>query len=268
MAQNPLETALEGLPLGAVRYFDRTGSTNDEALAWAAQAPPDFSLVVANEQIRGKGRSGRWWHTPPDAALAFSLILSLAAPPGGDLTPRLTALGALAVIDGLQSLTGLTGQIKWPNDVLLAGRKAAGVLVEASWLGEVPQSFIVGIGINVRPEAVPSPERLAFPATSVETVLGAPVDRWALLRAILEAFYSRRPTLSSTRFLADWEAHLAYRGASVRVSNSGVRAFEGVLLGLAQQGQLVVRGPDGVHRRFAAGEIRLRPGREPDAEDA
>ena len=259
MDEETLRSVLADLPLGGLRYFDQVGSTNDEALAWAAQGAPDFSLVVADEQTSGRGRQGRWWHTPPDAALAFSLVLAPSLAARKKNFPRLTALGALAVIEGLNHLTGLTGQIKWPNDVLLDGKKVAGILAESSWLGDSPQNFVLGIGINIAPEAVPPPNRISFPATSLETIFGQTVDRWALLRAVLQAVYSWRSAVHSPAFLTAWETSLAYRGAEVRIEQGG-GSFTGILHGLDSDGGLVLIGPDGALNSFAAGEVRLRPG--------
>ena len=264
MDRKEVHARLADFPLGGLRVFDHIGSTNDEALSWAAEGAPDFSLVVANEQTKGRGRNKRWWHTPPDAALAFSLILSPTVIPDPKFAPRLTALGALAVIEGLNRLTGLTAQIKWPNDVLLGGQKVAGILMEAVWLGEIAQNFVLGIGINIAPPSVPPPDRVAFPATSVETVYKRPVNRWILLRAILKAIHDLRPTIQSPAFLTAWEEHLAYRGVQVQVEQEGKTPFKGILQGLQDQGLLVLLTPNGTRQTFSAGEIRLRPGANPE----
>src|SRR5512146_1632742 len=116
MNPNELKKALSKLPVGDVRYFDSIGSTNNEALAWAASGAEDLSLVIADEQTAGRGRLSRKWFTPPGTALAFSLILRPSAQEKAHLT-RIVGLAALAVVDALQQ-RGLVAQIKWPNDVL------------------------------------------------------------------------------------------------------------------------------------------------------
>src|SRR5512147_1345877 len=117
MDQASLQALLSGLPLGAVRYFDTVGSTNDLAARWADDGAPDLSLVAADEQTAGRGRLGRRWITPPGAALAFSLVLTDIRQ--ADIL-RYTALGALAVCDALNlTFSPLPpAQIKWPNDVI------------------------------------------------------------------------------------------------------------------------------------------------------
>lgn len=266
MIRDALERVLVDLPLGPLRYFDQIDSTNAEALRWALEGAPHLSLVVADEQTAGRGRMGRRWFTPPGSALAFSLVLrpellhSPIAPP-----TRLTALGALAVCSALRSRYRFEAQIKWPNDVLAGGRKLAGVLVEADWLGDQIQAAVLGIGINVARDSVPPAEALLFPATCVEAAVGEQsaddkgIDRWTLLRSVLEAFLDWLPGLNSPEFLSAWESRLAYRGKRVRIVQEGTPAIEGQLLGLAEDGALRLGLPSGGEIAVQAGDLHLRP---------
>ena len=177
MDPQTLAACLAGLSVGEVRYFERLGSTNDEAATWAEQGAADMALVVADEQTAGRGRSGRTWITPPSAGLAFSLVLRPSGVERSEhILPRLTGLGALAVTEALHKVYRLPAQIKWPNDVLIYNRKVAGVLVEAHWFGEELSAMILGIGINVAAaslsEVIQRESPLRFPATSVENALG------------------------------------------------------------------------------------------------
>src|SRR5512133_3091102 len=215
MHQNELKNALSNLSLGEVRYFDSVGSTNNEALAWATSGAKDLSLVVADEQTAGRGRLDRKWFTPKGAALAFSLILRPRVEEKPFLT-RMVGLAALAVVDSLQT-RGLVAQIKWPNDVLLNGRKVAGILVESVWSGEEVDCVVIGIGVNVRREAVPAAELLQFPATSLENSLGPAVERAKILHDILAGIIALRPHLGTDSFIASWEKALALRGEQVQV---------------------------------------------------
>ncbi|PIZ25632.1 MAG: biotin--[acetyl-CoA-carboxylase] ligase, partial [Chloroflexi bacterium CG_4_10_14_0_8_um_filter_57_5] len=139
MNERELRRTLSDLPLGGVRYYEQTGSTNDVALAWASAGAPDLALVIADEQTAGRGRLGRKWVTPPGAALAFSLVLR-PRPVERDVIPLYSALGALAVVSALEEKYGLKPEIKWPNDVLVRGRKLCGILAEAVWLGSQAES--------------------------------------------------------------------------------------------------------------------------------
>jgi BirA family biotin operon repressor/biotin-[acetyl-CoA-carboxylase] ligase len=258
MIESTIEDLLAGLPLGALRYFDSIGSTNEEALRWARVGAPHLSLVVADGQTTGRGRMGRRWFTSLGSALAFSVILLPEGLPAHHLT-RLTALGALAVVTALQKDHGLDAKIKWPNDVLAGGRKLSGVLVEAEWQGPSLEAAVLGIGINVARESVPPADALLFPATCVEAVLDAPLDRWALLRSVLEALLGWLPRLASPGVVKDWESRLAYLGQNVGVLQEGGEGIEGKLLGLQEDGALRLGLATGEEVYVQAGDVHLRP---------
>jgi BirA family biotin operon repressor/biotin-[acetyl-CoA-carboxylase] ligase len=257
MNQNELKKALAKLPLGDVRYFDSIGSTNNEALAWATGGAKDLSLVIADEQTAGRGRLDRKWFTPKGAALAFSLILHITQIEKSYLT-RVVGLAALAVVDALRT-RGLTAQIKWPNDVLLNGRKLAGILVESVWSGEDVDCVVVGIGINVLKDAVPSADLLFFPATSLEEVLGPAIQREIVLHDILAGILSLRPHLASDSFITSWEKVLAFRGEQVQVEQGNGEMLTGKLLGLEPDGSLKLSDETGKSMTVRFGDVRLRP---------
>ena len=149
MNARALRRILSDLPLGGVRYYPQISSTNDAALAWAAEGAADLALVIADEQTAGRGRVGRSWITPAGAALACSLVLRPAVEEGESIA-LYSALGALAVVSALEEKYGLNPEIKWPNDVLVRGRKLCGILAETVWLGSQAESVVLGIGLNVR----------------------------------------------------------------------------------------------------------------------
>lgn len=265
-----LETALADLPLGALRYFDCLGSTNSEAAGWADAGAPDLALVVADEQSAGRGRQGRQWFTPPGAALAFSLVLRQPLAQAGESAldlparmARLTALGALAVCRALRQEYRLPALVKWPNDVLLHGRKTTGILAEAHWQGERLTAVILGIGVNVSPVSVPAESGLIFPATCVETALGRPVERLELLHAILAQLLDWRQRLSQPVFLQAWEQFLAFKDEWVQIifndPQGASQARLGQVLGLDAQGCLRLLDQAGEIFTVCTGEVRLRP---------
>jgi len=252
-----LRQQLAHLPLGEIRFFRSVGSTNDMALVWAASGAPDLALVYAEEQTAGRGRGGRRWFTPAATALAFSLILrpnrEQEAP-----APFFAALGALAVCDALNAFS-LEAQIKWPNDVLIRQRKVCGVLGEAIWSGSNLESIVLGIGVNVKPQAVPPPELLNFPATSVEEETGHAVDRLALLAAILKALLHWREQITQAVFLKRWENLLAFRGEEVEIFADTGERHSGVVEGLTSEGSLRLRTAQGRVLHIQFGEVHLRP---------
>ncbi len=260
MNTDELKSILSGLPLGEIRYADRLGSTNEVAMVWLGTGTPDLSLVVADEQTAGRGRFNRRWVTRPGAALAASLVVH----PTADEMPhlrRFTALGAFAVADAMQSLYGLAAQIKWPNDVLLDRRKVSGILVETAWSGDRLQGMVVGMGVNVSPDALPPADELLFPATCVEDALGRPADRWQILRAMLAALIAWRPKVGSREFMDAWDARLAFRGEWVTVTGGAAPAqsLEGRLLGLSEDGSLLLANAEGQAFSVDVGDVHLRP---------
>jgi BirA family biotin operon repressor/biotin-[acetyl-CoA-carboxylase] ligase len=257
MNARSLTKTLSKLNLGGLRYFDTIGSTNDEALAWAAQGAPDLSIVVADEQTSGRGREGRRWFTPSGTALAFSLILRPTAAELPHLS-RIVGLAAVALAESMRRRS-LIPQIKWPNDLLLSGQKVAGILVESVWSGEAVDCSVIGIGINVARTAVPPPELLKFPATSLEHALGSLPKREAVLHDILTAVLAWRPLLGSEKLLKTWEENLAFRGERVQITGQGVEIAAGKVLGLESDGSLRLRGENGNPMTVRFGDVRLRP---------
>lgn len=256
MDLSQFEEAVSGLPLARTAFFESVGSTNDVVAAWAREGTSGLCLAAADEQTQGRGRSGRRWVTPPGSALAFSLLLETGPAFDASLLGRTSGLGALAACEALEAL-GLQAQIKWPNDVLAGGQKLCGVLPEAHWSGERLQALILGIGINVAAKSLPSPETLAFPATSVEQAAGRPVDAGALLRSVLERLLAWRLRMAEAEFLQAWEGRLAYRGQQVQLE-AGEHSLQAQLLGLAADGSLKLL-VDGAERAFQAGQVQLRP---------
>jgi BirA family biotin operon repressor/biotin-[acetyl-CoA-carboxylase] ligase len=273
MDQNSLEHLLAGLPLGPLRYFASVGSTNDIAARWAKAGARHRALVVADEQTSGRGRLKRRWYTPPGSALAFSLVLRPEALPfdlAGGSAPgllRLTALGALAVSETLNEVLPpmLPAQIKWPNDVIATRRKLAGVLVELQWEGSRLSAVVVGAGVNVAPASVPPAEQVSFPATCVEEVVDQPVDRWALLAAMLKKLLYWEERLPEEIFMHAWRGRLAFRGEWVHIlTESGVEGaeptqIEGQIAGLEEDGSLRLRLRSGQMASIQFGEVSLRP---------
>lgn len=257
MNQIQLNKLLSKLPIGDIKYFDSIGSTNDEALAWAANDAKDLSLVVADEQTAGRGRLDRKWFTPPGTALAFSLILRPSKAERPHLS-RMVGLAALSITDSLLA-RGLSPQIKWPNDILLNGRKVAGILIESVWSGEDVDCIVIGMGVNILKGAVPDTDMLLFPATSLEDALGYPVERAEVLHDILAALIILRPQLRTDEFMAKWEELLAYRGRQVQVQMGSEGSVIGNITGLETDGSLQLLDQDGKSLTVQFGDVRLRP---------
>lgn len=252
-----LNTALSRLPLSAVHYCTSTGSTNALAIEAAENGAADLSLFTADEQTEGRGRLGRRWETRPGSALAFSLLLrptSAEAASAGLFSPW----GAVALGEALE-LLGLRPQVKWPNDVLLNRCKVCGILPESTYQDGRLQYVVIGMGVNVTPAAVPPQEELKFPATSVEEVLGRPVDRWVLLGNTLRAMLAWRGRLGTAEFRQAWDRRLAFRGEWVIIGDGLNPERRALINGLATDGSLLLKDVHGEEFSVQAGEVSLRP---------
>jgi len=260
-----LRSALSRRGLGAELHFHRTlRSTNDEAAALARRGAPEWTLVVADEQTSGRGRAGRAWLTPPGSAIALTILLRPRALPP-EAAMGWSALGALAVVEALEA-QGADAQIKWPNDVLLGGKKVAGVLAEASWSGEALDYLVVGVGVNVTPASLPDGARLDYPSTYVEAAVGHSIDRHALLADILERVWRWYPRVGSAELVEAWERRLAFRGREVWITDeAGSNTHRGVVEGLLPDGRLVLRTGQGPVLLLRAEGCHLRPVDTPGA---
>jgi BirA family transcriptional regulator, biotin operon repressor / biotin---[acetyl-CoA-carboxylase] ligase len=257
MNKGQLLNALSTLHLVELQYFDSIGSTNDEALKWASQHAPDLSIIVADEQTAGRGRSNRKWFTPASSALSLSLILRPSATEKAH-PAHITGLGALALTDVLHTL-GLDPKIKWPNDVLINSRKVAGILVESVWSGDTLIASVLGMGVNVLSASVPPDGEMFFPPTCIENETGQTPDRIELFKGIILAIIKWRKKLGEDEFIQAWDDALAFHGEQVQIMRDQEMLITGELLGLGLDGSLVVRKSDGNLQELQFGEIQLRP---------
>ncbi len=253
----PLATRRVGRPL---LHYDRVASTMPLAHELAAAGAGDGTTLIAEEQTAGRGRRGRSWAAPHGSAILCSIVFRPPLPPD-DLFPLTAAVG-LGLCDGVARATGLCPAIKWPNDLLLDGRKLAGLLCVTRLAGAALDHAVVGFGLNVnlRPDQLPPPAPGALGATSLAIALGRPVPRPALLAAVLEgidAAYDRLWRGGGGEIHAAWRARLAGLGETVRVETEA-GAVEGRFADVERDGALrllTARGPE----RILVGDIILGP---------
>lgn len=259
------------LPLGGIRYFNQTGSTMDEAATWLQDDAPDFALVIADEQTEGRGRLGRKWFTPPNSALAFSLILHPHTTEHFHHWTLFSGLAAVSICEVLEQRYALKPQIKWPNDILLNGKKAGGILIEAHWQGNDLMGIVIGVGINVAPSSVPPISAVLFPAISVEECLPSSlqpstqqIDRYQLLAWILERILFWRTQIHTPLFKQNWEARLAYKNQRIQIfqdiaaQTNRIPLIEGFLVGINENGSLCIRNDQNELQEIWSGEVSLR----------
>lgn len=236
-------------------FFEQIGSTNDAAHDLARGGAGDGLLVVADEQTAGRGRQGRSWWAPRGTCLLMSLVLR----PGLPLTlaGQLTMCLGLGAVEGISVQTGAVAALKWPNDLLLAGRKLGGMLTELDTAGRQLNYAVLGLGLNVNVSFDPpaAPEPLAESATSLMAETGREIDRLALLVAILghtEEWYER--TLRGESPHQAWAQRLDTLNRRVTVSMIGSRLV-GVATGVTPEGALLVRDDGGITHTVWSGDV-------------
>ncbi len=240
-----------------VSCFTETDSTNTQAKRLAEEGAPEGTLVVAESQTNGKGRRGRSWVSPPGEGLWFSLVLRPKVLPS--LAPMLTLAAALAVSAGIEDVCGLSARIKWPNDIVLSGRKAAGILTELSAETTEIHYVVIGVGVNVN--MADFPEEIRRTATSLFIESGTRFHRCDILAAILARMEQFYETFLDTRDLSilreEYMQRLANLGEEVVVlAPEGER--RGVCEGIDEYGRLLVRGEDGSIEKVFSGEVSVR----------
>ena len=230
----------------AFRFYPSVDSTQNIALEWLNSDAESGSVVVTDEQRRGRGRQGNTWYTPPGVAIAMSVILR----PTIRTLPQITMLGALAIYDMLAQIGASNIAIKWPNDVRLNGRKVSGVLPEVSWQGDRLQGVALGMGVNVRVDF--NGTELAEKAISIEPALGKTVDRIDLIAVLLQRidFWSMR--LSTPELFDTWKSRLDTIGQAVSIGS-----VKGIAISVDRDGALLVRDAEGQTHRVLAGDVAL-----------
>jgi BirA family biotin operon repressor/biotin-[acetyl-CoA-carboxylase] ligase len=256
-----LKQALVPNVVDDLRYYASINSTNTEASRLLEQSQiRGKTLLLAEQQTAGRGRLQRTWLSAPRDSLTFSLAIHGNNLPALENPPLLTLVAAAGVVDAIQELAGIQAAIKWPNDILLNGKKACGILVEAVWQPPALLGAIVGIGVNVGSKAVPAGTGLRYPPTSLEDACGFAVQREALLVSILQSFFTWLPHMNEAAFRSHYQNHLAFIGEWVNIINSEDQSnLSGQCMGISQQGSLMLQQPDGTMIHCTVGEISLRP---------
>ena len=230
-----------------IHRFPVLPSTNDEAMRLASECSlPAFDAVMADTQSAGRGRLGRAWSSPPGTGLYASVILRPTATP--DKIPVITLLAGVAAAETIREITALDAKIKWPNDILINGKKVAGLLCEAHLTGDTA-IVIAGLGVNVNTLPRDLPERLLYPATSLVAESGLrhePVK-------ILEAWIAKLKfwmDVGTPEMLSRWTQLDALAGQHIRAGE-----VEGENAGLDSEGRLLVRLESGEIAALTVGDV-------------
>jgi BirA family transcriptional regulator, biotin operon repressor / biotin---[acetyl-CoA-carboxylase] ligase len=240
-----------------IHVFQETTSTNDVAARLARGGAEEGAVVFAESQTKGRGRMGRAWISPAGQGLWFTVLLRPDIPP--QETTQLTVAAATALSRAVTLQTGLTPEIKWPNDLLIRGRKIAGILTEMRAELDRVQEVLLGIGVNVNFAADDIPDALRRIATSLKIETGQKVNRAELAVAMLRELdrdYQAVMEGQFARLAEQWEERCSTLGRQVAI-RYGDRVIRGRAESLDDDGALLVRGAHGHLERIVGGDVTV-----------
>jgi BirA family biotin operon repressor/biotin-[acetyl-CoA-carboxylase] ligase len=239
-------------------FLHEVSSTNDFAKELAGYGADEGTVVLSERQTAGRGRLSREWISPR-GGLWFSVVVRPELKPAEAVT--LVFVAGLAVAEVLGELYGLKAETKWPNDVLVNGRKVCGILAEMNTTGEKVNYAIVGVGLNANFDVVKVfPEELMKTAVSLENVLGRKVRLDELLRAVLEKLENSYELFMKEGFdpiLTKWKRYAGFLGCQVEVA-CGTEKWVGLASDVSNDGSLILRLEDGALKRFSVGDVTLQ----------
>ncbi|MBU4185830.1 MAG: biotin--[acetyl-CoA-carboxylase] ligase [Proteobacteria bacterium] len=238
-------------------YLNETDSTNTRAKELAAQGAPEGTLVIAEKQTNGRGRRGRSWFSPPGGGIYFSLILRPVISPTE--TPRITLMTAVVAAETLISLVKLKLRIKWPNDILVNGKKLAGILTEISTEMDAVNYIIVGLGLNVNTRFEKFPQEIKENATSILIETGKQFPRVKLIQHYLklyEIFYDMFKNNDFEPIMNRWRELADIIGKQIKVDVIG-KTHIGKVIDVDNDGVLILKDDQGRLQRIFSGDVTL-----------
>jgi BirA family transcriptional regulator, biotin operon repressor / biotin---[acetyl-CoA-carboxylase] ligase len=239
-----------------VLYFDSVASTNDIVREYAQRGEPEGLIAVAEEQTKGRGRMGRRWSTPKGVAIAMSMLLRPNLSP--QFVPTITSVIAVSVVEALTSVTGFDIKIKWPNDIVLDGKKLCGILTEMSAEIDAVNHVIIGMGMNINQDDFE--DDIKDVAVSLKSYSGKSFERKLILAEILNRFeenYEIFKFHGVSPFIDKIKRFSALLNNRVIISNINEK-FEGEAIDIDMDGCLIVRLDNGDVRRVISGDVSVR----------
>jgi BirA family transcriptional regulator, biotin operon repressor / biotin---[acetyl-CoA-carboxylase] ligase len=240
-----------------IRFYESIPSTQTIAYQLTQEGAPEGTVVIAEEQTQGRGRLARSWHSPSGKGIWMSIILRPEIPP--QHAPQLTLLAAVAIVRAIERELSVSCEIKWPNDILINGKKVVGILTELHAEADRIISVNVGIGINVNTEQLDFPDELKDIATSLAIEKNEKIDRASLARAIftsLEKIYDEYLEHGFTFIKLLWEGYSVSIGKEIvaRTLNGKITGFA---KGITDEGVLMIEQKDGTTKYIHSADIEL-----------
>jgi len=240
-----------------IHYFIELSSTNDLAKELAMKGAEEGTVIIAETQSHGRGRLGRRWISPR-GGIWFSTILRPQVSPKDAL--KLTLMTAVAVAKTIGNTFNLNAEIKWPNDVLIKGRKICGILTEMRARENIVDFVVIGVGINANVNVDTFPEYLKRSVTSLEKEMKRDIERERFLRALLEELERYYKIFERNGFdiiLREWKSLSSLLGAYVEIAGFDER-IEGLAIDVDQNGALMIKAKDGTIRKVMSGDATLQ----------
>jgi BirA family transcriptional regulator, biotin operon repressor / biotin---[acetyl-CoA-carboxylase] ligase len=242
---------------GNIHYKDTVESTQKIAHRLASDGVPEGTVVIAEEQLSGKGRMSRKWHSPKFTGVWMSLILR----PNIPLTkaPQLTLLTAVAIVQAIEEITQLKPEIKWPNDILIKGKKITGILTELQAEADRIHSIIIGIGINVNQQIEDFPVELRETASSLSIETGETISRAGLIKSVFKHFEKLYLLYLKQGFFPIkllWESYAISIGKVLK-ARTLTHVIEGKALGITDEGVLKIEDQEGTIHQVYSADIEL-----------
>lgn len=241
-----------------VLCFDSIDSTNNHAKKVALEGCEDGTVVIAEVQTAGRGRMGRTWASAGKKGIWMSVVLRPTLPP--EEIQVITLAAAVAVVRTIRRVTGISAGIKWPNDIILDGRKVCGILTEMSADMEQVSFIVLGMGMNVNHTEEDFPEELRHLATSLAACSGGTYDRCELVRVLLEELeplYKSVNRGAAEEIIQAWREYSVTLGRQIKASVRNME-YTGTAADITKDGRLVVDCTDGQRREFISGEVMIR----------
>lgn len=240
-----------------VIHYTQVGSTQDIAKEMVSKRVPHGTLIIAEAQTKGRGRLGRIWLSPEGQGLYFSLILRPQISPIH--APKLTLMAGVAIARTIELTTSIKSQIKWPNDILISGRKVAGILNEIDAEMDKINAIILGIGININQNTASFPKELRNEVTSLKLEVGSEISRLEILQALLVELENLCEVLKDGNFpyiLGAWRKMDITLGSQVKAVLID-REISGKAIDIDQDGALLLKDRKGDIYRLLSGDLTL-----------
>jgi BirA family biotin operon repressor/biotin-[acetyl-CoA-carboxylase] ligase len=257
--ENEIRLGLHTKMLGqAIHYLESTESTQKIAHQLAQEGCPEGTLVIAEEQVNGRGRLTRSWYSPKYTGIWMSLVLRPKLPP--IMAPQFTLIAAVAVVQAIEEVCELYPGIKWPNDILMDRRKVTGILTELQADSDRINAIIIGIGINVNQEKEDFPEDIRDIATSLFIEKGEKISRAALVQCILlklEKYYEIYMEKGFTPLKMLWESYALSLGKEI-IAHTLTGKISGRAVGISDEGVLKVEDAYGQIHHIYSADIEMK----------